>query len=186
MYLQLEIGSTRNASSCVEVKTFSRQRNKILLSNYFNATYWLAVKSTRTWCLSTTISNIKHKPKFVGLGGVFSLTPHGLCDGSIDLDLRLSFISKALWGLMSRRVKRGGTAAAAAADVMAGECGALGDAMAVFDGGDVTGDGATDASFLSSNMYSLLLPEIYEDYRRIEIKQIESRAKKSREHIASD
>ena len=99
------------------------------------------------------------------------MTPHGLCDGSIDLDLRLSFISKALCGLISRRVKRGGTAAAAA-DVMAGDCGALGVAMAVFDGGDVTGDGATDASFLSSNMYSLLLPEIYENYRRIEITQL--------------
>ena len=35
-----------------------------------------------------------------------------------------------------------------------------------FDG-DVTGDGATVASFLSSNMYSLLLPEIHENYRRI-------------------
>ena len=41
------------------------------------------------------------------MGGVRSLIPQGCCEGSSDLDRRLSAISSALCGVTSRRDRRG-------------------------------------------------------------------------------
>ena len=68
---------------------------------------------------------------------MMSRTPHGVCDGSSDLDLRLSLISTALWGAISRRVKRGVT------DVdfeVGGDVGAFDDVDVTSCCGDDIGD----------------------------------------------